>query len=78
MEMKLAQASLPSELLQVELLGQVRFDPIGDSLSLKPGSEEPPPTLFGSISATVVDFALDLPEDTTVNEFTVGPANQPW
>ena len=21
---------------------------------------------------------LDLPEDTTVNEFTVGPANQPW
>jgi NADP-dependent 3-hydroxy acid dehydrogenase YdfG len=28
--------------------------------------------------ASVVAFALDLPEDTTVNEFTVGPANQPW
>jgi Short-chain alcohol dehydrogenase of unknown specificity len=28
--------------------------------------------------AKVVSFALDLPEDTTVNEFTVGPANQPW
>ncbi|MBL7250332.1 SDR family oxidoreductase [Alloalcanivorax sp. C16-2] len=28
--------------------------------------------------AEVVAFALDLPEDTTVNEFTVGPANQPW
>lgn len=28
--------------------------------------------------ADVVAFALDLPEDTTVNEFTVGPANQPW
>lgn len=28
--------------------------------------------------ARVVSFALDLPEDTTVNEFTVGPANQPW
>ena len=28
--------------------------------------------------ARVVAFALDLPEDTTVNEFTVGPANQPW
>lgn len=28
--------------------------------------------------ARVVAFAVDLPEDTTVNEFTVGPANQPW
>ena len=28
--------------------------------------------------ARVVSFALDMPEDTTVNEFTVGPANQPW
>ncbi len=28
--------------------------------------------------AKVVSFALDLPEDVTVNEFTVGPANQPW
>jgi NADP-dependent 3-hydroxy acid dehydrogenase YdfG len=28
--------------------------------------------------AEVVAFAIDLPNDTTVNEFTVGPANQPW
>ncbi|ENN89784.1 putative oxidoreductase [Rhizobium freirei PRF 81] len=28
--------------------------------------------------ADIVAFALDLPEDTTVNEFTVGPASQPW
>jgi NADP-dependent 3-hydroxy acid dehydrogenase YdfG len=28
--------------------------------------------------ADVVAFAIDLPGDTTVNEFTVGPANQPW
>lgn len=28
--------------------------------------------------AQVVAFAIDLPEDTTVNEFTVGPAKQPW
>ena len=28
--------------------------------------------------ADVVAFALDLPADTTVNEFTVGPASQPW
>jgi len=28
--------------------------------------------------ASVVAFAIDQPEDTTVNEFTVGPANQPW
>ncbi|MDS9467486.1 SDR family oxidoreductase [Paracoccus sp. MBLB3053] len=28
--------------------------------------------------ASIVEFALSLPEDTTVNEFTIGPANQPW
>jgi len=28
--------------------------------------------------ANMVEFAISLPEDTTVNEFTVGPANQPW
>ena len=28
--------------------------------------------------ADVVAFALDLPEDTAVSEFTVGPAKQPW
>lgn len=28
--------------------------------------------------ANVVAFAIDLPDDTTINEFTVGPANQPW
>lgn len=28
--------------------------------------------------AAVVDFAIDQPEDTVINEFTVGPANQPW
>jgi hypothetical protein len=25
-----------------------------------------------------VAIAIDQPEDTTINEFTVGPANQPW
>jgi NADP-dependent 3-hydroxy acid dehydrogenase YdfG len=28
--------------------------------------------------ANVVAFAIDQPENTTINEFTVGPANQPW
>src|SRR2546421_12448007 len=28
--------------------------------------------------ANVVAFAIDQPEDTTINEFTVGPSNQPW
>ncbi|MDV4143648.1 SDR family oxidoreductase [Shimia sp. FJ5] len=28
--------------------------------------------------ARVVSFALEMPEDTTINEFTIGPANQPW
>jgi NADP-dependent 3-hydroxy acid dehydrogenase YdfG len=28
--------------------------------------------------ADVVAFAIDAPEDTTINEFTVGPTGQPW
>lgn len=28
--------------------------------------------------ASVVAFAIDQPDDTTINEFTVGPASQPW
>lgn len=28
--------------------------------------------------ADVVAYALNLPEDTTINEFTIGPAKQPW
>ena len=28
--------------------------------------------------ASIVAFAIDQPEDTTTNEFTVGPASQPW
>ncbi len=28
--------------------------------------------------ASVVAIAIDQPEDTTISEFTVGPANQPW
>jgi NADP-dependent 3-hydroxy acid dehydrogenase YdfG len=28
--------------------------------------------------ADVVAYALDLPTDTTVNEFTLGPAAQSW
>ncbi|PSJ57484.1 SDR family oxidoreductase [Kumtagia ephedrae] len=28
--------------------------------------------------ADIVAFAIDAPADTTINEFTVGPANQPW
>lgn len=28
--------------------------------------------------ANVVAFAIDQPEDTNVNEFTIGPTDQPW
>jgi NADP-dependent 3-hydroxy acid dehydrogenase YdfG len=28
--------------------------------------------------ANVVAFAIDQPEDTNVNEFTIGPTTQPW
>ena len=35
--------------------------------------EIPPERIAG-----VVAIAIDQPEDTTISEFTVGPANQPW
>ena len=28
--------------------------------------------------ANVVAFAIDQPEDTTINEFTIGPTKQSW
>jgi NADP-dependent 3-hydroxy acid dehydrogenase YdfG len=28
--------------------------------------------------ANVVAFAIDQPEDTNINEFTIGPTTQPW
>ncbi|BBD66054.1 short-chain dehydrogenase/reductase SDR [Nostoc commune NIES-4072] len=28
--------------------------------------------------ANIVAFAIDQPEDTNVNEFTIGPTTQPW
>ncbi len=28
--------------------------------------------------ASVVSFAIDAPEDVTINEFTIGPTTQPW
>lgn len=28
--------------------------------------------------ASVVSFAIDAPEDTNINEFTIGPTSQPW
>ena len=54
-----------------------------DSISHK-GTAEGAKALYATYGidaervARVVAFALDLPEDTTVNEFTVGPSNQPW
>lgn len=28
--------------------------------------------------ADIVAFAVDAPEERVINEFTIGPANQPW
>ncbi len=28
--------------------------------------------------AEIVAFAINQPENTNINEFTVGPTNQPW
>lgn len=48
------------------------------------GSSEQMESLYDQYSispdriADVVAIAIDQPEDTTISEFTVGPANQPW
>ena len=34
--------------------------------------------ISADLIAKVVEFAIDQPDDTVINEFTVGPANQPW
>jgi NADP-dependent 3-hydroxy acid dehydrogenase YdfG len=54
-----------------------------DTISDK-GTADAMKTIYGKYGispdriADIVAFAVDQPEDTTINEFTVGPANQPW
>ena len=57
-----------------ELLGTISHDDTADQMgSLYETFQIPPDRI-----ANVVAIAIDQPEDMTINEFTVGPANQPW
>ncbi len=57
-----------------ELLGTISHEDTAEQMgSVYEKFEIPPERVAG-----VVAFAIDQPEDTTINEFTVGPANQPW
>jgi NADP-dependent 3-hydroxy acid dehydrogenase YdfG len=60
--------------INTELLGMISHKETADAMQ----------NLYGRYGisadrvANIVAFAIDQPEDTTINEFTVGPANQPW
>ena len=57
-----------------ELLGTISHEGTAEQMASVYGTYEIPPDRI----ANVVAIAIDQPEDTTINEFTVGPANQPW
>ena len=57
-----------------ELLGTISHEDTAEQMKNTYDTFEIPPDRI----ANVVAVAIDQPEDTTVNELTVGPANQPW
>jgi NADP-dependent 3-hydroxy acid dehydrogenase YdfG len=57
-----------------ELLGTISHKDTADQMGSLYDTYEIPPDRI----ASVVAMAIDQPEDTTISEFTVGPANQPW
>ena len=57
-----------------ELLGTISHKDTADQMGGLYDTYEIPPDRI----ASVVAMAIDQPEDTTISEFTVGPANQPW
>jgi NADP-dependent 3-hydroxy acid dehydrogenase YdfG len=60
--------------INTELLDTIRDKGVSDAmLGLYKRYGIPPERV-----ANVVSFAIDMPDDTTVNEFTIGPASQPW
>ena len=60
--------------INTELLGMISHKDTADLMQKVYGRYGISPDRI----ANVVAFAIDQPEDTTINEFTVGPANQPW
>ena len=60
--------------INTELLGTITDKGIGEAMQKTYDQYGISPDRI----AAVVDFAIDQPDDTTINEFTVGPANQAW
>jgi NADP-dependent 3-hydroxy acid dehydrogenase YdfG len=57
-----------------ELLGTISHKDTAEQMASVYDTYQIPPERI----ASVVAIAIDQPDDTTINEFTVGPANQPW
>ena len=57
-----------------ELLGTISHQDTAEQMGSLYGTYQISPDRI----ASVVAIAIDQPEDTTINEFTVGPANQAW
>jgi NADP-dependent 3-hydroxy acid dehydrogenase YdfG len=57
-----------------ELLGTISHEDTAEQMESLYDSYQISPDRI----ASVVAIAIDQPEDTTINEFTVGPANQSW
>lgn len=60
--------------INTELLGTISHTGIADAMKKTYDKYGIAPERI----AEVVAFAIDQPDDTVINEFTVGPANQPW
>ena len=57
-----------------ELLGTISHRDTAEQMGSVYDAYQIPPDRI----ASVVAIAIDQPDDTTISEFTVGPANQPW
>ena len=57
-----------------ELLGTISHQDTAEQMGSVYDTYQIPPDRV----ANVVAIAIDQPDDTTISEFTVGPANQPW
>ena len=71
---KIRTATIYPAAIGTELLGTISHQDTADQMGGLYDTYEIPPDRI----ASVVAMAIDQPEDTTISEFTVGPANQPW
>ena len=60
--------------INTELLGQITNQDVAEKMTALYQQYGISPNRV----ANVVAFAIDQPEDTNVNEFTIGPTTQPW